>query len=74
MNGSGKHNLQFSYDAANDALQDFIRTWGNTEFNARDYYVVEGAWDKALAEREAMSAKIREIRDYLNAIREHLYS
>jgi hypothetical protein len=74
MNGSGPRILQRTYDAAADTLQDFIDSWGNVEFNARDYYVVEGAWDKAVTEREAMNAKIRELRDYLQSIREHLHA
>jgi len=73
LNGTGRTTLQSTYaDAAHD-LNKFIRSWSNTEFNARDY-VVAGAWDKAVAQREAMNDKIREIRDYLNTIREHLDS
>jgi hypothetical protein len=72
MNGSGIRLLTETYaDAAHD-LRKFIQSWGNTEFNSRDYYVVEGAWEKAVAEREEMNAKVREIRDYLETIREHL--
>lgn len=74
MNGTGRKSLQEGYGAAADTLQDFIDAWGKVEFNARDYYVVDGAWPKALEEREAMNAKIRDIRDYLQSIREHLHS
>lgn len=76
MNGSGKKTLQETYDAAADSLQNFIKSWGNTEFNSRDYYVSRDpeAWNKAVAEREAMNAKIRDVRDYLQTIREHLHA
>ena len=73
-NGTSKAMLTVCYDDAGDKLHDFIEAWGGIEFNSRDYYVQEPyAWEKARAEREAMSAKIREVRDYINAIRQHLY-
>jgi hypothetical protein len=72
MNGTSRKSLEEDYAAAAHALEEFIDRWGEIEFNARDYYVVDGAWPKALAEREAMSAKVRDIRDYLQSIREHL--
>jgi hypothetical protein len=73
-NGTGRQMLTEGYDNAADKLQDFIEAWGKVEFNARDYYVQgPDAWVKALEEREAMSAKIREVRDYITEIRQHLY-
>ena len=73
-NGTSRGSLQEDYSTAALALEDFITRWGQVEFNARDYYVVDGAWSKALEEREAMNAKIRDIRIYLQTIREHLHS
>ncbi len=73
-NGTSRKSLQEDYDAAADTLEDFIDRWGEVEFNPRDYYVVDGAWSKALEERETMSGKIRDIRIYLQNIREHLHS
>jgi len=73
-NGTSRKSLQEDYDAAATTLEDFIDRWGYVEFNARDYYVVEGAWSKALEERETMNRKIRDIRVYLQTIREHLHS
>ena len=74
FNGTSRKSLQEDYESAAHALEDFIDQWGQVEFNARDYYVVDGAWSKALEEREAINAKIRDIRTYLQTIREHLHS
>ncbi len=72
MNGTGIATLVETYEAAAHALDDFIGAWGQTEFNARDYYPQEPeAWNRAVAQREAMSARIREVRDYLAKHREH---
>ncbi len=74
MNGTGLRTLRETYDAAADALEDFITKWGGIEFNARDYYV-DGpeAFEAARTDREAMAGKIRDIRRYLERHREHLY-
>jgi hypothetical protein len=72
MNGTGIKTLVETYGEAADALQDFIERWGQTEFNSRDYYP-QGpeAWNRAVVEREAINAKIRDVRDYLAKHREH---
>ena len=76
LNGTGRKSLQEGYDAAAHALDDFIDRWGDIEFNARDYYVSRdpAAWEKARDERDAMGAKIRDIKQYLQTIREHIHS
>lgn len=73
-NGTSRQSLQDNYSDAAFALEDFISAWGDIEFNARDYYVVDGAWSKALEERETINARIREIRNYIETIRDHLDS
>jgi hypothetical protein len=73
-NGTGRKSLQECYGEAAKELNDFIEAWGKIEFNSRDYYVVDGAWNKAVAERLEMSAKIKDVRDYLKSIREHLHA
>ena len=74
MNGTGIKTLTEDYDAADDKLHDFMETWGKMEFNARDYYPHgPEAWTKALEARQEINAKIREIKNYINAHREHLY-
>ena len=74
MGGNSRKDLQEGYSNAALELENFIEAWGRIEFNARDYYVVDGAWTKARDERDAMNAKLRDVRNYLQAIQEHLYS
>lgn len=74
LNGTGKKTLCEGYDAADDALHDFIEAWERIEFNARDYYVQGSeAWTAARDARMAINAKIREIREYLIQHRAHLH-
>lgn len=74
-NGTGVQTLRAGYDAAADALHVFVEAWGQIEFNARDYYIQgPDAYTAARDERDAMNAKIRDVRTYLDTIREHLYS
>ena len=74
-NGTSRADLQKCYDAADDALFEFIRAWESMEFNARDYYP-QGpeSWIMALTARQNINLKIREIRDYITKHREHLYA
>jgi hypothetical protein len=74
MNGTSRKDLQEGYSNAALELENFIDAWSRIEFNARDYYVVDGAWTKARDERDAMNAKLRELREYLQAMQEHLYA
>jgi hypothetical protein len=74
MNGTGIKTLTEDYDNAGDKLRDFVDTWERMEFNARDYYPHgPEAWTKARDARDAINAKIREIEQYIDAHREHLY-
>ena len=74
LNGSGKKNLTESYDAANEALYDFILKWGLVEFNARDYYVHNdpAAFERAALERLRLNQNIRDVGDYLKRILQSL--
>lgn len=71
INGTSKSALCSTYDAAAQSLARFITDWNNIEFNPRDYYVNSDS--TASAERDSMASKIREVRDYLESVREHLY-
>ena len=74
-NGTGKKMLADGYDRAHEKLDDFVDAWRAIEFNARDYYPQGNtAWEAALEEREAISAKIRDVHKYIEAIRVHIYS
>ena len=75
LNGTSRASLQADYAAAAHTFEDFIEKWGEIQFNVRDYYVSPDpdAWENALIERQEMSIKIRDVKKYLNEIREHIY-
>lgn len=74
MNGTSRKDLFDGYYKAYDALRDFIDAWGAIEFNARDYYV-DGptAFPDAQDKRRELSAKIKELQDYLHEHTVHLH-
>jgi hypothetical protein len=75
MNGTGLKSLREDYDLADDTLDNFIAAWERIEFNARDYYPLgPDAWTSALESRQAINRKLREVKAYIDAHREHLYS
>ena len=75
MNGTGIKTLTEDYDNADDALHTFIDVWGRMEFNSRDYYPLgPESWTHARERRDEINAKIREIKEYINAHREYFYS
>lgn len=71
MNGTGAKTLLEDYRNAMDAVQNAAETIGTIEFNARDYYPVDGLWEKALAERRAMRESLQGIHENLQAIAIH---
>jgi hypothetical protein len=73
LNGTGAQTLKEGYDNAAEKLEDFADAFSEIEFHPRDYYVRADAYSKALQERQEMARKIKEVQDYLNKIREHLY-
>lgn len=73
-NGTSLDTLLDGYDAIDLALYDLIAKWQAVEFNARDYYLQgPDAYTQARDERQQHSAKIQEIRAYIDGIRQHLY-
>jgi hypothetical protein len=73
-NGTSVQTLIDGYDAIDEALYRLTIKWGEVEFNARDYYPQgPDAYTQARDERQQQSANIRELRDYVNGIRQHLY-
>lgn len=73
LNGTSRADLFAGWNAAGEALEDFISAYEQIEFNARDYYV-QGpeAWPAALDLRSEMNLKIRELKQYINDHRSHL--
>jgi hypothetical protein len=70
MNGTGFTDLWDGYTAADDALRTLVKTFGNIEFNARDYYVQgPDAWCKARDERTEINRNLHAMQEYLNTIR-----
>jgi hypothetical protein len=75
MNGTGLKSLTEDYDLIDDKLHDFLESWQKMEFNARDYYPLgPEAWTKAVEARQEINKKLREVKAYIDAHREHLYS
>lgn len=56
-----------SYRAVNAASEVILQA----EFNRRDYYPVEGSWEKASAERQKILQGLRDAADYFLAIASH---
>jgi len=74
INGTGRETLFLGYQNAEDKLREFITAWESIEFNARDYYPMgEHAFTAALATRQEMASKIRDLKVYLGAHVEHVY-
>ena len=75
LNGTSVSDLREGYDNAAELLRDFLDAYGRIEFNARDYYPHgPDAYTKARDQRDAINLKLREVREYLDAHREYLYS
>lgn len=73
-NGTSLDTLIDGYDAIDLALYDLLAKWQAVEFNVRDYYPQgPDAYTQARNERLEQSAKIQELRAYLDGIRQHLY-
>jgi hypothetical protein len=70
-NGTGAETLRDQNLQARSRVEDVLTEMGRMEFNRRDYYPVEGLWEKALAEREAIVKSLRCASDYFMAIAEH---
>lgn len=64
-NGTSARELTEGYHAARIAMQNAITALAKVEFNARDYYVKDGAWVAARLEREEIFDDLRRIKDVL---------
>jgi len=70
-NGTSARDLTEGYLNAADKVGEAIAALRQIEFNARDYYPVPGAWDKALAEQSARVVKLHEVKNDFERIAEH---
>jgi hypothetical protein len=52
MNGTSAKMLLNDYENAYYAVDAAIESLLKIEFNARDYYPIDGAWDEAVKQRE----------------------
>lgn len=64
-NGTSARELAEGYYAARIAMEKAITALAKVEFNARDYYVKDGAWVAARLEREEMFNDLRRIKDVI---------
>lgn len=75
INGTSASDLQHGYDEAARASHQLELALATLEFNARDYYVQgPDVWPKAQEQHVAIRTKAKEISNYIQAIREHLYA
>lgn len=63
-NGTGAETLLADALAQRTAVEDVLTAMGKAEFNARDYYPVEGSWEKARDERTAFIKALRDASDH----------
>ena len=64
-NGTSARELTEGYFNARMAMEDAITALAKVEFNARDYYVKDGAWVSARLEREEIFNDLRRIKDVI---------
>ena len=65
LNGTSARELTEGYSNARIAMENAITAIAKIEFNARDYYVRDGAWVSARLEREEMFNDLRRIKDVI---------
>ena len=71
MNGTGAETLRDDALAQRSAVQDLLDAMRKAEFNARDYYPVEGSWERARADRQAFADILRSASDHFMEVAEH---
>jgi hypothetical protein len=71
MNGTSAKDLRDGYLLAMEAVEAARDALRKIEFNARDYYPVDGLWDKARAEMVHRHEALRDMKDELEAIAVH---
>jgi hypothetical protein len=70
MNGTGTRDLHEGYSKADDVMDELMRAMSkDVIFHQRDYYPIDGLWEKARSKREEMVARLQEVREY---IKEHM--
>ena len=62
MNGTSAKMLLNDYENAYYAVDAAIESLSKIEFNARDYYPVDGSWDKALRQREQQFRNLHDLK------------
>lgn len=72
MNGTSARMLYEGYEEAHHALTKAEEALGKIEFNARDYYPVDGSWEKAREEMRARFVALDAMKDELMAILSHV--
>jgi hypothetical protein len=74
LNGNSGQKLGGQYWEAFQALEKLQEKFSEIQFHARDYYPLgDEAWLKARAQREAMSANINSLRNYLSLHSQHCF-
>lgn len=68
MNGTSQRMLLDGYKDISKAFRQMEKAIQGVEFNARDYYVRDGAWEQAKAEFHDATRKIREAKEYFDAV------
>jgi hypothetical protein len=70
LNGTSARDLTEGYLNAANKVGEAIAALRQIEFNARDYYLIGGAWDSALAEMAARVVKLHEVKNDFERIAE----
>lgn len=71
MNGTSAESLLQDNLNARTAIEDALTVIQKMEFNGRDYYPVEGSYEKARAERMIHIEALRNASQYFLSIAEH---
>lgn len=72
LNGTSRERLLEGYQEAYEKLVEFRDALRGIEFNARDYYVKPGSWEKACQERDNVRESVGKVQAYLEAHLLHL--
>jgi hypothetical protein len=70
LNGTGAETLRDDALAQRTAIEDALDVMRKAEFNARDYYPVEGAWAAAVAERTKLVMAMKDASEHFMAVAE----
>jgi hypothetical protein len=68
LNGTGPETLRDDALSIRIAVMDLIEAFVKSEFNARDYYPVDGLWDKAVAERKAFMGALHDAAQHFEQV------